>query len=79
MIKKNNTWVLVDLPGEKVIGVKCIYKTKLNPYNTVQKYKARLVVKGYAQQFGRDYNETFVPIARLDTIKTLIVLATKKK
>ena len=53
MIEKNGTWQLVDRPrNRKVIGVKWIFKTKLNPDGTICKHKARLVVKGYAQQFG---------------------------
>ena len=44
----------------------------------MNKYKARLVAKGYAQKPGIDYNETFAPVARLDTIRTLIALASKK-
>lgn len=67
------------LADNKVIGAKQIYKTKLNSNKTIQKYKARLVTKGYTQKFGKYYNKTFAPIARLDTIKTLIALATKKK
>ena len=52
MIEKNGTWQLVDRPrNRKVIGVKWIFKTKLNPDGTICKHKARLVVKGYAQQY----------------------------
>ncbi|CAL2270540.1 unnamed protein product [Prunus armeniaca] len=66
MIEKNETWELVGKPSEKpVIGVKW-------------KHKARLVVKGYAQNPGIDFNETFAPMARLDTIRTLIALAAQK-
>ncbi|BBN69056.1 transposable element gene, partial [Prunus dulcis] len=79
MIEKNETWELVDRPTEKpVIGVKWVYKTKLNLDGSVQKNKARLVAKGYAQKPGLDYNETYAPVARLDTIRTLIALAAKK-
>ncbi|BBN69171.1 hypothetical protein Prudu_793S000200 [Prunus dulcis] len=80
MIEKNNTWKLVDRPSNKpVIGVKWVYKVKLNLDGTVQKNKARLVAKGYSQKPGIDYNETFAPVARLDTIRTLIALAAQKE
>ena len=79
VIEKNNTWELVDRPNNKeVIGVKWIYKAKLNPDGSVQRNKARLVAKGYAQQPGIDYNETFAPVARLDTIRSVISLAAQK-
>jgi hypothetical protein len=48
-IEKNGTWFLTELPkGAKRIGVKWVYKTKLNELREVEKYKARLVTKGYA-------------------------------
>ncbi|KAM1485555.1 hypothetical protein TB1_036396 [Malus domestica] len=79
MIEKNDTWELVNRPSEKpVIGVKWVYKVKLNLDGSVQKNKARLVAKGYSQKPGVDFNETFAPVARLDTIRTLIALAAKK-
>ncbi|XP_024200264.1 uncharacterized mitochondrial protein AtMg00820-like [Rosa chinensis] len=75
VIEKNSTWELVDRPSDKeVMGVKWIYKTKLNLDGSVQKNKVRLVAKGYSQQPGADFNETFAPVARLDTIRTLIAL-----
>ncbi|KAM1634488.1 hypothetical protein ACFXTN_011416 [Malus domestica] len=79
MIEKNNTWELVDRPSDKpVIGVKWVYKLKLNLDGSVQKNKARLVAKGYSQKPGIDFNETFAPVARLDTIRTLVALAAQK-
>jgi hypothetical protein len=79
MIQKNNTWTLVDRPeGRKVIGVKWIYRTKLNADNSINKHKVRLVVKGYAQIFGVDYSDTFAPVARLDTIRLLLAISTQK-
>lgn len=62
-----------------VIRVKWVYKTKLNLDSTVQKNKARLVAKGYAQKPRIDFNETFTPVAKSDTIITLVALATQKK
>lgn len=76
-IEKNGTWELIDLPeGGKKIGVKWIYKTKFDENGEVTKYKARLVVKGYAQQHGVDYTEVFAPVARMETIRLVIALAT---
>ncbi|KAD5961638.1 hypothetical protein E3N88_13111 [Mikania micrantha] len=75
-IERNGTWELVDLPeGSIPIGVKWIYKTKLNEKGEIDKFKARLVVKGYAQQKGINYNEVFAPVARWDTIRTLVAVA----
>ena len=48
MIEKNQTWDLVDRPQhKKVIGVKWVFKTKLNADGSINKHKERLVVKGY--------------------------------
>ena len=75
-IERNGTWELTDLPkGMKKIGVKWVFKTKLNENGEVDKCKAWLVVKGYAQQHGIDYTEAFAPMARWDTIQMVIALA----
>lgn len=78
-IEKNQTWTLSSLPDDaKAIGVKWLYKTKLNELGEVDKYKARLVVKGYAQEYGVDYTEVFAPVARMDTMKMILALAAQK-
>ena len=75
-IEKNKTWKLVNLPKDKeVIGLKWIYKTKFKEDGSIQKHKARLVAKGYSQQPGIDFNETFAPVARIQTIRTILALA----
>lgn len=75
-IEKNDTWRLTKLPeGRKAIGVKWVYKTKKNANGEVQRYKARLVVKGFKQKAGIDYSEVFAPVARLETIRLFISLA----
>eukprot|EP00253_Pinus_taeda_P029593 PITA_29593 len=78
-IIRNNTWELVELPrGKQVIGFKWLYKPKINTDGTIEKLKSRLVAKGYTQKKGIDYEETFTPVAKLNTIRMLIALATKK-
>lgn len=79
MIEKNSSWELVDRPSNKlIIGVKWVYKRKLNLDGFIQKHKASLVAKGYIQKLGVNFNETFASVARLYTIRTLIALATQK-
>lgn len=70
---------MTELPlGGKIIGVKWVYKTKLNENGEVDKYKAWLVSKGYSQKYGVDYTEAFVPMALLDTIQVVISLVAQK-
>ena len=78
-IEKNKTWELVDLPkGKEVIGVKLVYKTKSNAEGKIERHKARLVVKGYKKHHGRDYEETFAPVARMETVRVVLSIAAKK-
>lgn len=66
----------MDLPANATsIGVKWIFKTKLNEERKVEKHKARLVAKGYAQIHGIEYNEVFAPVARWDTIRSILAVA----
>lgn len=71
--------MLIDLPvGAKKIGVKWVYKTKLNEHGESDKYNARLVANGYVQQHGIDYTEVFAPVARLDTVWLIVAFAAIK-
>lgn len=75
-IEKHDTWTLVDLPqGRSAIGVKWVFRTKMNPDGSIFKYKARLVAKGFSQKQGIDYNDTFAPVARHDAIKILLAIS----
>ena len=73
---KNNTWILTDLsPGCKPVGCKWIFKKKLQTDGTVDKFKARLVTKGFFQQKGIDFFDTYSSVARISYIKILPALA----
>jgi hypothetical protein len=75
-IISNGTWELVDRPyGCKPVGCKWVFKKKLRPYGTIDKYKVRLVVKGYTQKEGENFFDTYSPIARLIIIRVLLSLA----
>jgi len=79
-IEKNNTWELFPRTNDKnVIGTKWIFKNKLNESGDVIKNKARLVCKGYAQQEGIDFEETFAPVARFEAIRMFLTLSSFQK
>ncbi len=75
----NVTWEFVALPKDKeVIGCKWVYKVKHNVDGFVNKYKARLVAKGYAQTYGIDYKEIYSPIAKMTTVRAIIIVVAAK-
>ena len=69
----------VELPaGRKTVGCKWVFKEKVGADGNVDRYKARLVAQGFSQQYGLDYDETFSPVVRTESVHTLIALATQK-
>jgi hypothetical protein len=68
----------ISHPVARRSGVKWVFKVKRDEHGVVSKHKARLVVKGYAQRYGIDYDEVFALVARLDSVRLLITLATHK-
>jgi hypothetical protein len=70
--KRNEVWSLVPRPKQNIVGTKWVFCNKHDEYGVVTRNKARLVAKGYAQVVGLDFEETFAPIARLESIRILL-------
>ena len=76
--KKKNTWDLVSLPrGKKTMGCKWVFTIKHKADGTIERYKARLMAKDYSQSYGVDYQEMFAPVAKLNTLRIFLSLASK--
>ena len=72
----NEVWDLVELPKDrKVVGSKWVYKTKRSANGTLERHKACLVAQGFSKKYGQDYDETFSPVVRFETMRTIIALA----
>ena len=77
---KNDVWDVVPRPNRKlVVTSKWIYKTKHVVDDSIEKYKARFVARGFSQKEGIDYEETFAPISRYTSIRSVLALATLMK
>jgi hypothetical protein len=70
--KRNEVWSLVPRPKQNVVGTKWVFHNKQDEHEVVTRNKARLVAKGYAQVAGLDFEETFAPVARLESIRILL-------
>jgi hypothetical protein len=79
-IIKNDVWEIVPRPKNKdVVSSKWLYKIKHVAHGSIEKYKARFVAHGFSQKEGIDYEETFSPVARYTSIRTIIALPAKMK
>ncbi|CAM8997450.1 unnamed protein product [Rhodiola kirilowii] len=78
-LQTNNSWTLTTLPqGHNAVGSKWIFRIKRQSDGTIERYKARLVARGFTQEEGLDYNETFAPVVKMTTVRTVLALAASK-
>ena len=77
-LRENHVWDLVKLPvGKKTVGNKWVYKVKTGADGSVQRYKARLVAQSFTQQYGTDFDETFCPVVRQESLQLLMALSVR--
>jgi hypothetical protein len=74
--QRNQVWPLVERSKQNVVGTKWVFRNKQDEHGVVTRNKARLVAKGYSQVKGLDFDKTFAPIARLESIHILLAYAT---
>jgi hypothetical protein len=73
-------WELADLPtSHRAITLKWVYKLKKDEVGAVIKHKAHLVARGFIQQEGVDFDDAFVPVARMESIRLLLALAAQER
>jgi hypothetical protein len=73
---RNEVWHLVPCPNQNIVGTKWVFHNKQDEHGVVTRNKARLIAKGYSQVKGLDFDETYAPIARLESIHILVAYAT---
>lgn len=75
-LHRNETWELVPKPtGVKAVTNKWVFKLKRKADGTIDRYKARLVARGFSQQVGIDYDDTFSLVAKLSTVRVVLAIA----
>lgn len=79
-LRRNQTWTLEKLPKGRVpISCKWVFRVKPGEGGNPDRYKARLVARGFSQRFGFDYTETYSPVVKLDTLRTMLAVANQER
>ena len=79
-LEENGTWSITKLPHDKqAIACKWLYKIKYNCDGSINRYKSRLVIMGNRQKYGIDYEQTFAPVAKMATVRSLLAVASMKR
>ncbi|WVZ70679.1 LOW QUALITY PROTEIN: hypothetical protein U9M48_019322 [Paspalum notatum var. saurae] len=79
-LERTGTWDLVPTPSHvRPITCKWVYKVKTRSDGSLERYKARLVARGFQQEHGRDYDETFAPVAHMTIVRALLVVASVRE
>ena len=74
--EQNKVWRLILSPKDaSFVGLKWVFRNKLDREGNVIRYKVHLVVKGYCQEEGIEYEETFAPVARLESVRIILAYA----
>ena len=78
-LQEHGTWEYVPRPKDKpIVSCKWVWHVKVKSNGSVERFKARLVARGFTQTHGVDYNETFAPVTRLDTLRLLTAMAVQR-
>jgi hypothetical protein len=79
-LERTSTWDLVPTPPHVTpITCKWVYKVKTRSNGSLERYKARLVARGFEQEYGIDYEETIAPVAHMTTVRTLLDVASVRQ
>lgn len=75
-LENNQTWKIFDLPHRKKdVGCKSVFTVNYRSDNSLERYKAKILVKGYTQTYSVDYHETFASVAKMRIMRVLVSLA----